>query len=66
MKMKGKTLKFDNIEGSKKEYHASKQVIDLNLVDINKKLISDKFKHSDKGFKYFIGYKDCYVSFSLK
>ena len=41
MKMKGKTLKFDNIERSKKEYHASMQVIDLNLVDINKKLISD-------------------------
>ena len=24
------------------------------------KIISDKFKHSDTGFKYFIGYKDDY------
>ena len=59
--MKGKTLKFDKIEGiegNNKGFHASKQVIDLNLVHINKILISDKFKHTDKGFKYFIGYKD--------
>ena len=30
----------------------------LNLVDINKIVVSDKFKHKDKDFKYFIGYKD--------
>ena len=60
--MSEKTLKFDNIEVNKKKFHASKQAIDLNLVDINKIAISDKFKHRDKGFKYFIGYKDdCYV-----
>ena len=53
-----KTLKFDNIEVSKKKFHTSKQAIDLNLVDINKIVISDKFKHRDKGFRYFIGYKD--------
>ena len=41
-----------------KKIHASKQAIDLNLVDINKKVISDKLKHRDKSFKYFIGYKD--------
>ena len=56
--MSGKTLKFDNIEVNIKEFHASKQAIDLNLVDINKIIISDKFKHIDKGFKYLIGYKD--------
>ena len=56
--MSGKTLKFDNIQVNKKEFHASKQTIDVNLVDINKIVISDKFKHSDKYFKYFIGYKD--------
>ena len=56
--MSGKTLKFDNIQVNKKEFHASKQTIDVNLVDINKIVISDKFKHSDKCFKYFIGYKD--------
>ena len=36
----------------------SKQAIDLNLVNINKIVISDKLKHSLKGFKCFIGYKD--------
>ena len=36
----------------------SKQGIDLNLVNINKIVISDKLKHSHKGFKCFIGYKD--------
>ena len=56
--MSEKTLKFDNIEVKKKEFHASKQAIDLNLLDINKIVISDKFKHRDKGFKYFIGNKD--------
>ena len=56
--MSGKTLKFDNIVVNKKEFHASQQPIDLNLVDINKIVISDKFKHSDDGFKYFIGYRE--------
>ena len=56
--MSEKTLKFDNIEVNKKEFHASKQAIDLNLVDINKIVITDKFKHSDTGFKFFIDYKD--------
>ena len=36
----------------------SKQAFDLNLVNISKIVISDKLKHSHKGFKYFIGYKD--------
>ena len=56
--MSGKTLKFDNIEVNKRKFYASRQAIDLHLVEINKIVISDKFKHSDKGFKYFIGYKD--------
>ena len=28
------------------------------MVNVNQILISDKFGHSDKGFKYFIGYED--------
>ena len=39
-------------------FHASKQPIALNLVDIDKIVTSDKFKPSDTGSKYFIGYKD--------
>ena len=53
--MSEKTLNFDNIEVNRKEFHASKQAIDLNLVDIN--IISGKFKHGGQGFKYFIGDK---------
>ena len=41
---------------NKKEFHASKQAIDLSLVDIDKIVVSDKFKLSDNGSKSFIGY----------
>ena len=41
---------------NKKEFHASKQAIALNLVDTNKIVVSDKFKHGEDGSKYFIGY----------
>ena len=52
--------------------HKYKQQNDLNWVNVDQILISDKFKHSDDGFKYFIGYKkkmillDCYVLSYLK
>ena len=41
-----------------KEFHASKQVNALDLVNVDQILISDKSKTSDTDFKYFIGYKD--------
>ena len=53
-----KTLRFDNIRLNKKEFHKSKQPIHLVLVNVDQIVISDKFKHSDNGFKYFIGYKE--------
>ena len=56
--MTEKTLKFDNIRVNKKEFHKSKQPINLDLVNIHQIVVSDKFKHSDDGFKYFIGYKE--------
>ena len=49
--MSKETLKFDNTEVNKKDFHASRQPIALNLVNVNEILISDKFEHSDKGFK---------------
>ena len=51
-----KTLKFDDAEVNKKEFNTSKQI--STSVTIDQILISDKFKHSDTSFKYFIGYKD--------
>ena len=55
--MSEKTLKFDNIRVNKKEFHKSKQPIDLGLVKVDQMVVSDKFKQSYDGFKYFIGYK---------
>ena len=54
--MSEKTLKFSNIKVNKKEFHKSKQAIDLDLVDTGKIVVSDRFKH-EEGFKYFIGYQ---------
>ena len=56
--MSEKILKFNNIIVNKKEFHKSKQAIDLNLVVVDQIIVSDKFKHSDDGFKYFIGYQE--------
>ena len=56
--MSEKTLKFDNIRLNKKEFHKSKQSIDLKSVNANQIVVSDKFKHSDEGFKYFTGYQE--------
>ena len=35
-----------------------KQPINLDLVKVYQIVVSDKFKHSDDGFKYFICYKE--------
>ena len=51
--MSEKTL---NIRLNKKEFHKSKQSIDLMSVNTEHIVTSDKFKHSDDSFKYFIGY----------
>ena len=51
-------LKFDNIRVSKKEFHKSEQPIDLMSVNVNQIVLSDQFKYSDEGFKYFIGYQE--------
>ena len=56
--MSEKTLKFNNIKLNKKEFHKSKQPIDLKSVNVDQIVVSDKFKHSDEGFKYFIGYQE--------
>ena len=55
--MREKTLKFNNIRINKKEFHRSKEAIDLDLVAVDKIVVSDKFKHSDASSKYFIGYQ---------
>ena len=55
--MSEKTLKFNNIiRLNKKEFHKSKEPIDLMSVIVDQIVVSDKFKHNNEGFKYFIGY----------
>ena len=56
--MRKKTLKFNNIKVNKEKFHKSKQAIDLDSVDTDKIVVSDKFKDSEEGFKYFIGYQE--------
>ena len=56
--MTEQTLKFNNIKINKKEFHKSKQAIDLDSVTVDQIVVSDKFKHSDGCFKYFVGYQE--------
>ena len=55
--MNKKTPKFNNIKLNKKEFHKSNKLIDLFSVDLDQIVVSEKFKHNDEGFKYFIGYQ---------
>ena len=45
--MSGNTIKFNNI-----------RVINLDSVNLDQIVVSDKFKHSDEGFKCFIGHQE--------
>ena len=56
--MNEKALKFKNIRINKKEFHKSKQAIDSDSVAVDKIVVSDKFRHSEDGYKYFIGYEE--------
>ena len=52
------TLKFNNVRVNKKEIHKSKQPINLDLLNVDQIVVSDKFRHNDDSFKHFIGYKE--------
>ena len=56
--MSEKTLKFNNIRVNKKEFHKSKQPIDLMSVNVDQIVESDKCKHNNEGFKCFIAYQE--------
>ena len=56
--MSEKTLKFNNIRLNKKEFHQSKEPIDLLSVGLDQIVVSCKFKHNDQGFKHLIGYQE--------
>ena len=54
--MNKQTLKFNDIEVSKKDVYASKQAIPVSSVNTKNIVFSYKVKHNDDSYKYFIGY----------
>ena len=57
-KMSGTILNFDGNEISQKEFETYKKQIDIPSANINKMVISNRFKNSNKSVKYFIGCVD--------
>ena len=55
--MSEKALKLNHIK-IKKKFHKSRQPIDLKSVNLDQIVVSDKLRHSEEGFKYFIGYQE--------
>ena len=54
--MNEQTLNFDDIRVNKTEFHKSKQPIDLMSANVYQIVVSDNFKQSDEGYRYFNGY----------
>ena len=52
--MSEKTLKFNNIRLNKKEFHKSKEPIDLMSVIVDQIVVSDKFKHNKKALSILL------------
>ena len=51
-----KNIKFRDKEVNKKEFYSSKQAISLDSVDLNKIVVSKKWKINDTTCKYICGY----------
>ena len=54
--MRSKKIKFGDKEVDKKEFYSSKQAILLDSVDLNKIVVSNKWKINDTTYKYLSGY----------
>ena len=53
-----KKLKFGDKEVNKKEFYSSKQAISLDSVDLDKIVVSNKWKINETTCKYLCGYLD--------
>ena len=53
-----KTLTFNSIRLNKKKIHKSTEPIELISAIVDQIVVSEKFKHNNDGFKYFIGYQE--------
>ena len=49
---------FDDTEIEKHKFTYHKNLILIYDIDINKIIVSNKVSFGERGFKYFIGYKD--------
>ena len=56
VKMSSKKIKFGDKEVNKKGFYSSKQAIPLDSVDLDKIVVSSKWKISDTTYKYLCGY----------
>ena len=56
IKMSLKKIKFGDKEVNKKEFYLSKQAIPLDSADLDKIIVSNKWKISDTSYKYLCGY----------
>ena len=54
--MSPKTIKFGDKEINRKEFYSSKQAIPLDSVDLDKIVVSNKWKISDATYKYLCRY----------
>ena len=54
--MSSRKIKCGDKEANKKEFYSSKQAIPLDSVDLDKIVVSNKWKISDTTYKYLCGY----------
>ena len=54
--MSSRKIKFGDKEVNKKEFYSSKQAIPLDSVDLDKIVVSNKWKINDTKYKYLCGY----------
>ena len=54
--MSPKTIKFGDKEINRKEFYSSKQAIPLDSVNLDKIVVSNKWKINDTTYKYLCGY----------
>ena len=54
--MNSRKIKFGDEEVNKKEFYSSKQAIPLNSIDLDKIVVSSKWKISETTYKYICGY----------
>ena len=63
--MSSRKTKFGDKEVNKKEFYSSIKAIPLDSVDLDKIIVSSKWKISDTTYKYLCGYSAIMCYFTL-